>query len=234
MLGESKASRLAADFQEHIESAELEAGTFLGTKSTLLEQHQVAAGTLNEALRLLQVRGYIDVKPGPKGGAFVASKAKRTKLTDTLLAAQDDPTQVETYIQIQDALEVLVAVTAAGNATDEDAARIKESVVRLEAADGPREILNAVWEVDREIARATGNRILSDIYCGVLDALQDSLQWFSIGRAITDANRRNHIELAQAVINNDVEAAERAAYIHSPGNAAANTPPGPTRPRKAG
>lgn len=216
MLTESKASRLAISLQEHIDKGNLSAGTFLGTKAALLEQHEVAAGTLNEALRLLQVRGYIEVKPGPKGGAFVASKARRSKLTESLLSAQEDPSQAETYIQLQDALESLIVVTSASQCKPEDRPSIQAALERLEIAEGPDEILAGVWDVDRAVARATHNPILTNIYIGIIDALQAATKRFSVPRDITESTRDVHRQIAEAVLANDLQAAKEAAFRHSP------------------
>src|SRR2546428_13996659 len=45
-------------------------GARLGTKTELREWCGVSVGTVNEALRLLQSRGVVAVRPGPRGGVF--------------------------------------------------------------------------------------------------------------------------------------------------------------------
>ena len=216
MITESKAERLAATLQQFLTGNDVEVGTFLGTKAQLQARHEVAAGTLNEAVRLLQVRGYVDVRPGPRGGLFAANKAKRNELTDTLLEAQEDPTRSATLIALQDALEVLVVVTAAQKCTAEDATQIEDCLGELDRATDERGVMRAIWNVDRAIARATRNNTLSSVYCGLLDALEEATRWSDLHEMVTRDTISVHKSIATAVMANEVEAARRAAHLHSP------------------
>lgn len=216
MIGESKAARLAQQLQDYIDDSELVPGTHLGTKASLLAAHHVSAGTLNEAMRLLQVRGYIDVRPGPKGGAFVADQSSRVKLSHTLVASQDDPLAVNNYFQVQDALHYLICVEAAAACTPDDAGRIQGAVDQMNTAKSASEILTAIWEVDREIALTVTNPALCQIYLGVLDAIQTSIQRFPLSRRITDDTVHVHQDVAMAVMQNDIGKAGEAARRHSP------------------
>lgn len=215
MIGESKAARLGQQIQDYIEENALTPGTPLGTKASLAKQHGVSPGTLNEALRLLQVRGYIDSRPGPKGGAFVANNA-RVRLSQSLLAFQPDPKVIDDYFQVQDALQVLICVEAAASCAPGDAQRIQAAVDKMKAATDPHEVLAGIWEVDREIARTAPNPVLTDIYLGIVDTLQTSVQRFPLSRKITDDVIRLHEDIANAVMSNDVDAAGEAAHRHSP------------------
>lgn len=52
--------------------AQSPAETRLGNKREICERFDVAPGTLNQAIRLLQSRGSVSVRPGPRGGIFTA------------------------------------------------------------------------------------------------------------------------------------------------------------------
>lgn len=216
MSGESKASRLAEEFQRHIDMRSLPPGSPLGTKAAILERHHVSPGTLNEALRLLQVRDYIVVRPGPKGGVFVGQKRERSGLTNILLTAQDHPQHVNDCLHIQDALQELVASEGATGCDSRRAAAIERVLVRLEAATSPREIFEINWDVDREIAKAGNNRALTGMYCAILDSLESSIRWFDVEPEMAEGARRIHIAMARAVMANDVPGAVAAARLHSP------------------
>ncbi|WP_430296904.1 FadR/GntR family transcriptional regulator [Sinomonas sp. B1-1] len=216
MVAESKAERLAEQIQSVIDAEDLDAGTPLGTKAALQKKHTVAAGTLNEALRLLRARGYIDMMPGPRGGIFVADRSQRFQMRRTLLAAQEDPLTVDDCMQVQDALQGMMAARAAADRTGAAAAEIEAAVQQLRAARGARDVLVAAWDVDRAIARAGGNAVLTDMYCGILDTLQASVQRYSLGPTVSEKILQVHEDLARAVIDGDIDAAERAALLHSP------------------
>ncbi len=221
IIGDSKATRLALVIEEEIRTAPLAIGAFLGTKTSLAEQYTVSTGTLNEVLRLLQSRGFIDVKPGPKGGVFVATRSRRAALTHGLLDTQIDASHIETLIQIQDALEELVVSLAARKCNGDSAAKIAIALAFLLKATTPREIFTAAWALDEEIARATEDAVVINIYCGLIQALEQSMVWVSVGELDVEDTIRVHVEIAGAVMRNDEEAAREAARRHSPVTAGA-------------
>src|SRR5882757_6150164 len=55
-------------------------GARLGTKEEMRGRSGVSVGTFNEALRLLQSRGLVTVRPGPGGGLFAAQQSPMVRL----------------------------------------------------------------------------------------------------------------------------------------------------------
>ena len=60
--GRSAADHLAAEIER------MQEGDRLGTKKELCQRLGVASATLNEAIRLLQERGLVTLRPGPRRG----------------------------------------------------------------------------------------------------------------------------------------------------------------------
>ena len=60
-------------------------GSRLGSKAELQSLVNVAAGTLNTTLRLLQARGIVRVKSGPGGGIFVSEQSPIAQLGNAVL-----------------------------------------------------------------------------------------------------------------------------------------------------
>lgn len=216
MAGETKAARLASQIERWIERDRLPAGTFLGKKTTLAQDHQVSVQTLNEALRILQGRGLVVVKPGPRGGTFVAASADRVQLSSSLLAAQDDPRQLGDLFQLQDALHELICVKAAAACTPADADRISLSVRGLTDQLGTPSKLRAIWEVDRQIAQVISPSVVATVYVMVLDMIASSVQRWPIEVSVSPETVAVHLEMARAVIANDIGGARAAARRHSP------------------
>src|SRR5439155_1243423 len=65
-------------------AAEARPGTRLGTKEEMRQRCGVSVGTFNDALRLLQTRELITVRPGPGGGLFVADRTPTVRLGNSL------------------------------------------------------------------------------------------------------------------------------------------------------
>src|SRR6185503_5314420 len=65
------AEQLAEQILRHIVEHGLQPGTRLAPERKMLADTGRARGTLREALRLLESRGVVEVRPGAVGGAFV-------------------------------------------------------------------------------------------------------------------------------------------------------------------
>lgn len=220
MEATSKAERLAHHFQERIDSGELAEGHFIGTKKEILENFNVAVGTLNESLRLLQTRGYLEVKPGPNGGAFVANEDKRIRLRHTLIYTTGNPDDVSHALQVRDALEPLVAAEAARFCQKKDAEQINEAERAISLAEDETDLLRRIWRFHRVVAAVGRNPILTSIYINLLDTIEQSLQSVemtaSVPRGVSNETIEVHRNLAAAICRNDVEGAIKAAHEHSP------------------
>src|SRR4051812_50210147 len=72
-----RAEAVARDLEAQILGGGLAPGERLGTKDDLRQRFGVAVATVNEAVRLLEMRGLIEARPGPRGGGFVANSSGR-------------------------------------------------------------------------------------------------------------------------------------------------------------
>src|SRR3954471_16338210 len=119
LAGPTTRGRSAADHLA-VEIAAMQEGDRLGTKKELCARLGVASGTLNEAIRLLQERGLVTLRPGPKGGIFVARTDPIVRLGRTLLPLRAEPDLVAGAIEVQGSLQALAAVDALRHRTPDD------------------------------------------------------------------------------------------------------------------
>src|SRR2546421_12432307 len=71
----SRAEALAREIEEEISTGVLNTGDRLGTKDDLRQRFNVAVATVNEAVKLLDIRGPVEARPGPGGGVVFARAA---------------------------------------------------------------------------------------------------------------------------------------------------------------
>lgn len=216
VIKESKASRLSLRIQDWIDREQFDPGTRLGTKPDLMAEHNVSSGTLNEALRLLQSRGYVEVKTGPGGGVFVARMVDRVRLSTSLLSVQDEPSQLDSCFHVQDALQEAVCIEAALACGPAERVRIQEAVDRLTSTDEPGELLQRIWDLDKEIAQTGNSAVLSSVYSMIIDTIRASVQRWPRGGTVSSSTVAVHVRMAEAVMANDIDAARACAKEHSP------------------
>jgi DNA-binding FadR family transcriptional regulator len=88
-------------------------GVRLGSKEELCHCFRVSPGTLNEALRVLETRGVVELRRGSKGGVFAATLSIQPCLDEVPFGSTRDPVALEQCLMVVTQLEPLVAIEAA-------------------------------------------------------------------------------------------------------------------------
>lgn len=150
-------------------------GSRLGTKEELRTRCGVSVGTFNEALRLLQARGLVTVKPGPGGGLFSAEQSPMVRLGNSVLALDAQANDVADAVRIRDALDPLLIEDALWHASPADIAGLRRHIAAMEhaveAAD-PVAFVHANWRLHAAIAAISPNPLLSSLYTHLLDLIE--------------------------------------------------------------
>src|SRR6266571_2733004 len=205
----SRAEALARRLEARILDGGMRAGDRVGTKEELRERFGVAVATVNEAIRLLQARGLVHVRPGPRGGVFASEPSPFVRLGHQVLALKHEGVRAADCLQVRDALEPVITA---------DAADLRGRMDRMQAAAGdPTAFLRANWDLHRRIADITPNRMLRNLYVSLLDATESEL-----GAVIPDSEFAGtvdglltlHREVVAAIVAGDHELARRAADRH--------------------
>ncbi len=216
----SRAQVVAERLSELIVTGEVRPGDRLGTKLDLQRQFGVAAGTLNEAVRLLETRGLVEARPGPRGGIFVARPSAHIRLSHLILGLGADAMSVSDSLEIRNALELPVALQAARNASREQLTRLEEIVTAMGGLrEEPGEYLLRNWDLHAEIARISVNPLLRTIYLSVLETTREAIRDIAPDPAFRDSfphNLQLHRELVEAIASGDAERVRRAVEAHTP------------------
>lgn len=216
-------------------------GARLGTKDELRGRCGVSVGTLNEALRLLQSRGQVTVRPGPGGGLFAAEQPPMVRLGNAVLALDAGEASVAEASRIRDALDPLLVQDALWYASPADIAMMREHLADMAAAaeaDDATGFLRANWALHAAIAGVSPNPILRSIYVSLLDLLESHTLAVlpTVRQPLPDylaERHRLHAALVDALAGRDEAAALRLIREHTmttgPGHDAGESAPGPGR-----
>lgn len=199
-----------------------EPGTRLGTKTELRAMCGVSVSTFNEALRLLQARGLVSVRPGPGGGLFAAEPSPMVRLGNTMLALDAEATSVAEAIRIRDALDPLLIEDALWHASPADIAEMRailDEMGHAAEAEDATAFARANWRLHARISAASPHVLLRAIYASLLDLIEaHTLSVLPDGvrplPAYLRERHRLHSDLIDAVARHDHDAAMRLVHAH--------------------
>ncbi|MCC6472708.1 MAG: FadR family transcriptional regulator [Burkholderiales bacterium] len=212
-LGRRKAYEEVADqIVAHIAGERLEVSRRLPTERELAAQFGVSRVVVREAIRVLELRGLLKVRKGPKGGIFVARDLERPILDSiaSLLALGD--AALEDLFEVRQLIEPHAAARVARIGTESDLESLRELVDeadRVHAAGGSIREINI--ELHCRIIRMAGNPVLAAVGETVLVLLARQLEPVA-DRTPSDDALKMHKKLLVALRKRD---AARARQIMS-------------------
>jgi DNA-binding FadR family transcriptional regulator len=211
----TRAELLSDSVEAEIAEQGLAPGDWIGTKDELRRRARVAHATVNQAVRLLEDRGVIEVRPGAHGGLFVAARSPVVRLGEKLIALRGRPLRPGQAIVVRDALEGAVVEEALHSRTDEDVQRLRDLLVEMESCLGDPELfVRKNWRLHRAIAQAGANDVLSTLYLGLMDIIEDEALIVE-GRDDPHERLPIHVDLVEAIAERDPGRAARAVSRHS-------------------
>ena len=171
--GATKAQEIAGKLEALILESQLEAGAFLATKEDLRRRFEVSPATMNEAIRILESCGLIVMRPGVKGGIFIATSSLRIALRRTLLELIRPPVPLQECWVVFKWLERLVLMEAVNNVTDDAVLELNHLLDKIAASLGqPAESLKWSWRLSQKIAEVGSNCVLTAIYTALLKVIE--------------------------------------------------------------
>ncbi len=177
-LDKKRFSELVAhEIETRILNDELQLGERLLSEADLAKEFQVSRSVIREAMRLLEVRGFVTIKRGPKGGIF-ANNGYHKPLSEALsrLVASGKVTENDVF-EIRLLIEPYVASEAAKRASDKEIDALGTLLkMAQENADDPEYLQRIRGKFHIRLARCTGNPILLLLMNALIELLR---QYFS-------------------------------------------------------
>ncbi|MEM7169433.1 MAG: GntR family transcriptional regulator [Pseudomonadota bacterium] len=124
----------------------------------LAELISISRVTLREALRVLEGQGYITVRRGATGGAFVAGEEQLRHMAEQHIAG--DPASAMRVFEYRESVEPLAARLASIRRTPADLKRLDGAIDEIRQATSPGELRRGEAAFHLSIGQASHNRFL--------------------------------------------------------------------------
>ncbi len=212
MFDSVKSNKVSQHITEQIRSAifdgRLKPGDKLPSERVLIEKFRVSKATLREALRSLEVLGFLEIRKGVSGGAFVTEvdmTTARDSFTNFLLFKN---LSLKDLSEVRLLLESYIAEKATLSITQEDLRRLEELIRESEKAIRSNvgfESRKIEIEFHRIIASITGNPILMFILDFVENLLIDTKEILKPGKEFSGKVLRAHKRIYRGLVERDVK-----------------------------
>lgn len=196
--------------KDEIVAGTLPRGAKLPAERELAERYQVSNPTVREAVRALDLLGFVDVKHG--SGAYVSVDPTALIATSMAVAIQLTEIGVVQVLSVFGALSQHAAALAAEAATPGDHAMLRSTLAAVEAARTAEAAASALRDFHGAVAAASHNPLLAalcqflariQIELGVELAGGSSAVWRKVLATLRPARR----SLVEAIISRDREQA---------------------------
>lgn len=199
-----------------VTDAELPSGAVLESEAEMMERYSVSRGSLREALRILEVLGFIYMKPGPKGGPILLSPDSRQFSAMAALFYQRIGAQYSDLLEMRLVMEPEAAALAAERRSDDQVKILQDYLVRSEQAnlDDDRQFRAVGQGFHDIIADMAGNHILSLVIHSCYDLFAGKSTGFLYPHDERKCVGEIHDAIAHAVIDGDAELARKLMREH--------------------
>lgn len=221
MFKTAKTHRISHNIVEQIRKAilggELKPGDRLPPEKELAEHFEVSKSSLREAFRALEALGFLEVRQGMSGGAFVREVDLEIARNNFFNYIFFQNPSIHEFTELRTLLEPKVAEIAAANITDDQLADLEDNLAKTKKTLKQNNI-PFYYELDtyfhHRLCTITKNRLM----CFVIDSLKNAIvnikleleldHDFSV--MVYDA----HVRIVDALRKRDPEMAREAMLEH--------------------
>lgn len=206
---------LAEELAGRISRGELREGDVLPPEREMVLQTGLSRTSVREALRVLEIRGFVEIRSGRSGGAFVRRPSGHDIASTVRLVVRGTQVSLAALLQTRATIEPACAGLASVRHTEADLlAMDATNLVMAEAQDVNRFLRSNVdWHM--AVARAAGNELLSGLMEALAELIYDSTGYAgSVDGHVRAETCRAHQAITAAIRAGDKELAQRRMTAH--------------------
>ncbi len=212
----TRAARVVAGLKDKIFAGDLPAGEKLPSEAELIEEFGVSRTVVREAVTRLRAEGLVETFQGRGSYVLALPESTAFSIGPVAIRTQRDVLDV---VDLRLGIETEAAALAGARAGTAGREAVRDALAAFETAT-PDDAVEADFRFHRAVAEASGNRFFLD--------LMDSLGPMTIMLARTRLDeehsitnpghaervRREHADIAAAIIAGDPETARAAMRVH--------------------
>jgi GntR family transcriptional regulator, transcriptional repressor for pyruvate dehydrogenase complex len=209
------AEQLAHRIANNIIERKLPEGATLPVEREMLEEFRVGRTTLREALRLLETRGLLTIRAGPRGGPVVHRPAASDLGGALTLILGFERARLSDVYEARNALEPMVSELAAPRITPSELAELDDSIARtLANLDDHALFVDENRRFHSVIANAAGSpglRVFLETLQSVADGATRGVEY---GRRRRELVAQAHRTIVERLAAGDAPGAREAMRRH--------------------
>jgi len=195
-------------------SSRYQPGEKLPSEREMCRQFQVSRAVVREAVRALELTGFVQLRQGPSGGAFVTDLSLDHLTTAFMDLFLVNKLSIQELVQVRLHLEPEIARLAAANIDAEAKALLTEVFV----AEHCRTLTHAQWvgrnlKIHYLLAEISGNRFYAAIVNPLLELTREMVLVVKPDKKVIHEHHE-HQQIVEAVCAKDQQAAARAMRNH--------------------
>jgi GntR family transcriptional repressor for pyruvate dehydrogenase complex len=196
-----------------IESGEWPPGSQLPAERELAEQLNIGRTSVREALRVLEVMGLVEIRPGQ--GTYVTVNPNHSQPIELLQSMLQEDVHVVELLEIRELLEPQIACMAAQSATAEDIEALSAILERMtdSLAAGESGVEENI-EFHLALTRAAGNRVLIQFHQLFFELSRDSIERFFQVPGRAEESLQGHREILETVRQRKPQEAQQKMLAH--------------------
>lgn len=210
---ENVANLVAKQMIDLIVSGKFSCGEHLPSEKELCEMFQVGRNTLREAVRALNILGFIDVRV-PEG-MFVAQSPDNFYTKKMQLASKYGYDNVEELTEARISIECAIVKLAAKKAGEQDKEKLRAIYLKMKNTSDDRARLAADAQFHMMVAEIAKNGFLKQTLLLLLDGMNEWMARVEVGApSANQISTPQHEEILNAICQNDVELAAQKMNEH--------------------
>jgi GntR family transcriptional repressor for pyruvate dehydrogenase complex len=205
---EKISDNIIEQIRDKILRGQVKTGDNLGTEKELASKFGVSNATMREALRVLEVLGFIVIKKGINGGAFVAEVELKTTINSIMNFLHFQTLSIKEITMVRYFLEPPLGRIAAAKITDNDIRNLKRYLAGPVTYDQHELLKEAAFH--HYLVTIAENPILSLLIDLVDNLLVKSKVHLRLGYEFYENVRQAHVTIFNCLVERDGKAAEVA------------------------